>query len=978
MHRNSFIGTKRGPNSVSQNEISSRRQSTLDPYNEDQSVPGRRSILRVRTASEVMEFMDLIPSDDQPLSLQDLTTSPNTLTKTDSLSSSTELTSSGNMRKKLPPQAPPKSAWQIDSPLVPFASLHSKYRASLLLRATTSIPQITPAEWLTSNHELQIAAYEGLLLALNRLSSINEQHLNTLVEDIRPQMNIPNKTHQALLTALKSVSTSSSPEYLCSVDFRLQLLRSYVTLSEQHSFEDLKVWRERQCALIFNALLITMLEPQYTACTVDGVKMNTVELLDHTQQLLTQVIVENSQDELDRLLSKVETYLAAVRGDKLHLAFPYPLNVRMYEFLLACRFDSQDGTTLESKADIDDLLNSFRTQYHINNNLHNISLTKSLFEVYQHFIENRQVGMQLKEQLLKLKSSGNAQEDSYQQSVLSQIENWLKEILWDYSRYASRVPIDDFISLYRQLNDENSITEDVFGMILASEYKQYERMVRRPFTVETFTAFVEALTKDVIIQMQLVLPHLLAHSKSPPFMKEFARLYSNDVKYLFKEITNLTLEVADLQARMKTLEDAFLNANIQLVELPNLLDLFSPLVNVFISDQEQVVGGFASRVLEFENFEAISEDQRYSSSVVDIFAMIVQLMPVLFSLTLPALCEFFIGTLGGAVNRTMIKYSEVLSDICNCRKELFPTSEMRKPQKLGRFTLDFGRNSAKQSTIPQMFSPKVASQLANQDVIKLTMRINNLAFARRQLEAFKIDLRQKSQDRNIPIAEVYWDNVFVTSQRSLEKAIVELMRFIGTRVVFFDLRPTLGEVYAPTPEHGPHMEHFLRKLDPLLASGASTVVDDYAKDLATWIFKAVLEGFYYLLFFAAGRTYNAKQQLLFLSELQEIQNFFIAADDSGTAQGIAKAEIVQLSSFVKSLIDSLMSFSSQYLTEQFDAAADTSLMYDSKQIWTKQHILCILLHRDDKIAKQFLNSHHAVAAYKSVRKGSQIFSHKPV
>lgn len=89
------------------------------------------------------------------------------------------------------------------------------------------------------------------------------------------------------------------------------------------------------------------------------------------------------------------------------------------------------------------------------------------------------------------------------------------------------------------------------------------------------------------------------------------------------------------------------------------MDLLSPIIAKFVTDQEQSFNTFVDRSLEIENWSPITNDIRFfvlslyiyifrnSYSAIDLFSMFSHLPIIFFSLKIPPLIEFFIGTIGG-------------------------------------------------------------------------------------------------------------------------------------------------------------------------------------------------------------------------------------------------------------------------------------------------------------------------------------------
>jgi len=113
--------------------------------------------------------------------------------------------------------------------------------------------------------------------------------------------------------------------------------------------------------------------------------------------------------------------------------------------------------------------------------------------------------------------------------------------------------------------------------------------------------------------------------------------------------------------------------------------------------------------------------------------------------------------------------------------------------------------------------------------------------------------------------------------------------------------------------------------------------------------------------------YEPKDWEFLMNDVVTIQKFFIAKDDKGIVHGLAEHIVVGSCTRLKTIIANLMEYSTEFLVEQYQTAPESFT-----DVFTKQSILCTLIHRRDKLARTFLHNHHLTPFYKGIKRGNVV------
>eukprot|EP01119_Soliformovum_irregulare_P015618 TRINITY_DN4416_c0_g1_i3.p1 TRINITY_DN4416_c0_g1~~TRINITY_DN4416_c0_g1_i3.p1 ORF type:complete len:421 (-),score=161.63 TRINITY_DN4416_c0_g1_i3:48-1310(-) len=395
-------------------------------------------------------------------------------------------------------------------------------------------------------------------------------------------------------------------------------------------------------------------------------------------------------------------------------------------------------------------------------------------------------------------------------------------------------------------------------------------------------------------------------------------------------------------------------------DIPEVHKEFRSLISGYTNDEEATFSTFVARSLDADKLTPMTAKHRHSSSVIDVFSLFTQNIPVMFSLSEPSLCEFFAGTMGGTFNRIIIKYAEMLLTHTQYRTDLYPLSANGGKKFLG-----------KRGPFPPI-PPHVADIVVLQTEEQLTVIINNLNFILKSIFKLKKELTNTAAQHNLKIESDFWDSIFITSQRTVEEGLREASRYFACRMVFMDLREAYIEgLYNPaSPHYQVKIHGVLEYLENHLPDVKSMVDDDVVSDVMTWIFREMVDGFEYILLYGGNdRRFEPKDAESLMQDLLEMQKFFIAKDKSGEIKGISEQVVIGYSSRVKTIIANLMEYSSDSLIELFESAKSSN---EVMEVQSKQNIMCVLFHRNDKNAKAFIKTHKKNEVYKLTKRGNNV------
>ncbi|PRP73416.1 hypothetical protein PROFUN_09646 [Planoprotostelium fungivorum] len=908
-----------------------------------------------------------------------------------------------------PPPVPRRPAKPSETE---FAAMHINYQEQINTKKTSPIHCTCPV-WPLSPKEKASAAYESLLLCTNNLSSdsISPDDVQGIRELILPKVNLDPTLPVSILQNGSdwkvSVATSMEERVRLFKLDKSEFIRHLPQSPPDDTLEaKYKEWRDRQAMIIFNIALGHLFrygEP--TIELLEDFKKTPAEFLDELRSTLETDPNDPSQaGHLDGLISVLKNHLGG-DNEQYHVPYPYPLNTKLYEPLLEACF--AEGGKLLGRGDqarVFQYLSYFRMRYDISSENHTMGFMRANFRQFREYPERLELLSVVRDDVTKLRSAKfdrDTEEFNYRNRIVEEMAVFFREQLSDYRKNCVRTEsllgqywgIFQDIVYIRSMMSPNASTKD-YEDKLHDELKQFEMKsgisyyVRlssaalKPWSADAFTEILQQMQKDVKYEIKYFLPQLATLEITPRtdrqssssfsfFLQEISRLYTNDVTEFLRHCSTLSTEIAALMKIFVEISKSFTDAGIDPNGLPNLVAMYSPLVSSFIQTQEEVLSTFVERSLQAETWTPVSEELFHSASALDIFEIFMQVTPFMFSLPITELCEFFVGTMSASINRTLHSYIHTLYSVTSGRNQLIPPCGNVRMK--GKRESQVSALVGKKHESVFYLDPVTYQRFTEQKLSHLLCRLCNLLFVRDQLPAYKKILKDKAAVAGVPADDAFWDSRFTTSETEIDKGIAEMLKYIGTKIVFFHFRNNLLEpLYFPGVKTSPvKINEFLaQSVDPLLEGICSSTPESTSKDVIFWIYRMMIEAIHYVTMYAGnGRAFEPKDAAQILVDVRKTEDFFLARDEDGNPQGLPENIILKESSHFKKVCALLLSAPTEELLAQYNS------LPESGDILNKRNILAVLMNRTDHDAKAHLKNQRLSPLYKNVKRGAVVISY---
>lgn len=266
----------------------------------------------------------------------------------------------------------------------------------------------------------------------------------------------------------------------------------------------------------------------------------------------------------------------------------------------------------------------------------------------------------------------------------------------------------------------------------------------------------------------------------------------------------------------------------------------------------------------------------------------------------------------------------------------------------GRF--HFWSSSSNIQPIPEA----IASTINEHGLDQLCVRLNNLNFCHHELERLKmelIDFCNNNTQLTIPMER--WNDLFVDTLVNLDAAIGYMAQYLSTRIVYVDMRKEAVEgLYVPSPSKS-RVSPLLEQIFPKLITLCNFLADDLRVRFVTSLFQTFIEMYEYVLLWGGpSRVYSLSDHMVFIEDVQEIENFFQGEGDQSSPYKISSEVIQTFCIPLKMMAGDIFNQSSDALIKRYNEPGDDALSQS-----TMENILAVLYHRSDKSARKFIRQH---------------------
>ncbi|XVF82445.1 hypothetical protein PTKIN_Ptkin16aG0048700 [Pterospermum kingtungense] len=692
-------------------------------------------------------------------------------------------------------------------------------------------------------------------------------------------------------------------------------------------------------------------------------------------------------------------------GEVCHWADGYHLNVRLYEKLLLSVFDVLDeGKLTKEVEEILELLKSTWRVLGITETIHYTCYAWILFRQYVITSEQgilRHAIDQLKKIPLKeergpeerlhleslharIDSEEGSHDISFLESFLSPIQKWADKKLGDYHLNFAEgsVVMEDILTVAmivrRLLMEESDVAVQSSSV---SDQDQIELYIYSSIK-SSFTRILQAVDKsDTIDEHPLALlaeeVKNLMKKDSTVFMPILCqrhphatvvsalllhKLYGNKLKPFLDDAEQLTEDVVSVFPAADNLEQYMLgliksacegdNVEIHFQKLnPYQIESASGTVVMrWINLQLGKIIGWVERTLQIEQWDPISPQKRHGSSVVEVYRIVEETVDQFFSFKVPMrLME--LNVLFCGIDNAFQVYANHIVDNIASKDDIIPPLPV-----LTRYRKEAG---IKAFVKKELFDSRQPEQRRSIEINvpttpTLCVRLNTLYYAISQLNKLEDSIweqwtRKRPQEK-IYIGESMDDkskssthkDTFDGSRKDINAAIDRIREFIGTKIIFWDLRePFIENLYKPGVSLS-RLEAVIEPLDEELSKLCGIIVEPLRDPVVTSLLQASLEGLLRVLLDGGpSRVFIPSDATLLEEDLEILKEFFISGGD-GLPRGVVENQVARAR-----LVVELHGLETRELVEDLRSSS-------GKLGADNQTLLRILCHRADSEASKFV------------------------
>ncbi|CAA6669484.1 unnamed protein product [Spirodela intermedia] len=515
--------------------------------------------------------------------------------------------------------------------------------------------------------------------------------------------------------------------------------------------------------------------------------------------------------------------------DVCHWADGYHLNVLIYEKMLLSVFDILDeGKLTEEVEEILELLKSTWRILGITETIHDTCYSWVLFRqflAHKQFVitgEQRmlQVAIQqlrripakeqrgpqerlhLKSLRSKIKTDEGTRDFTFLQSFLLPIQKWTDKKLGDYHLHFPEGTT---------LMPEILTAAVIVRRLVVEESEQVSNAVET--RAETAQEHVLAcLAEDSVKLLKrdatMFLPILSERHPQAPVASAsiIHKLYGNKLRPFLDRVEHLTEDVVSVLPAAATLEQYIMSlissaCEEELVE-DYCMEKLSPyqvesisgtLVMRWVNAQLGRISSWVQRAIQQERWEPISPQQRHGSSVVEVYRIIEETVDQFFDLKVPMRVGELNSLLRGFDN-TFKEYTQHIVGKIASKEDLIPPVPI-----LTRYKKEIGIKALVRKEIPnyQLPDERKSSQINILSTPVLCVQLNTLHYTVAQLnkledniqERWMIKIHKRSiAEKSKASSSPQKTRAFDGSRKDINAAIDRLCEFMGTKIVFWDMR----------------------------------------------------------------------------------------------------------------------------------------------------------------------------------------------
>ncbi|XP_058104836.1 protein unc-13 homolog isoform X2 [Magnolia sinica] len=373
-------------------------------------------------------------------------------------------------------------------------------------------------------------------------------------------------------------------------------------------------------------------------------------------------------------------------------------------------------------------------------------------------------------------------------------------------------------------------------------------------------------------------------------------------------------------------------------------EVSAPIILHWVSVQHDNILEWTERAFDLEDWEPLSSQQRQAASIIEVFRIIEETIDQFFNLNLPMDITHLKSLLSGIVRSLQAYLLKLTSQLVD-KNYLFPAAPA-----LTRYKEAMTPFIKKKSIEYVFLEERVQNQLNELTTSKLCVKLNTLHYIQNQIRTLEDAIRKQwmlvrplreyqplgASKEGSPTFSGSVDEPFATFnsiREAADKATTKICDFIGTKVLFWDLRDSfLFSLYRGDVESA-RLESNLSQLD----------TEGYI-----WI---LLDG-------GPSRVFSDTDNAMMLEDLNILKDFFVA-----NGEGLPRAVVEREAKLAQQILNLYTLQTETAIGMLMSASEQISKGLDCRKPGGRSPedadtLLRVLCHKKDREASKFLKKQY--------------------
>ncbi|KAG8391105.1 hypothetical protein BUALT_Bualt01G0153200 [Buddleja alternifolia] len=454
--------------------------------------------------------------------------------------------------------------------------------------------------------------------------------------------------------------------------------------------------------------------------------------------------------------------------------------------------------------------------------------------------------------------------------------------------------------------------------------------------------------------------HKLYGIKLKPFLDSAEHL-TEDVVSVFPAADSLEQNL--IAVIKSTCEEGTAEAYLKKLNMYKIETISGTLVLRWVNSQLARISAWVERVIQQENWAAVSTQQRHGSSIVEVYRIVEETVDQFFALKVPMRPGELSSLFRGIDNAFQVYTKHVLDSLAD-KEDIIPPVPT-----LTRYRRESGIKAfvKKELTEPRLPDVKKSSDINVLTTPTLCVQLNTLYYAISQLNKLEDSIWERwtrMKHHSHPIKKPMEDHLrnsikkdtFDGSRKDINAAIDHICEFTGTKTIFWDLRePFIDGLYKPSVAQT-RLETLIDPLDTVLNQLCDIIVEPLRDRVVTGLLQASLDGLLRVILDGGpSRIFTPADAKLLEEDLEVLKEFFISGGD-GLPRGVVENQIARARQVIK-----LQGYETRELIEDLRSASEIEMHGGRSRLGADAKTLIrILCHRNDSEASQFLKKQYKI------------------